>query len=188
MSELTQCPECHGGLGKDSSKCRCGWVKPTTAGAYQVAGQPRPICRSVGCAQPAMNGFAHCRACEDRLDSERARKACEALGLHTLEQKKAYVRRMMREVFAPPSFDRWAQTIKQGSVDFLVRSGGKDDGKVLDRLRALGVIDGDNKLIPLEKRAEVRAAHEAKVRAERERIDAMLKAQGVVRPQTEVQA
>jgi hypothetical protein len=64
--------------------------------------------------------------------------------------------------------------------------GTKNDERVLRRFRAMAVIDEHNQLIPHEKRAEVRAAIEARVRAERERIEAMLKAQGVVRREPEV--
>jgi hypothetical protein len=147
---------------------------------------PRPICRTVGCPQPAMNGFTHCQACDERIRHEAAEARCRELGLTTVAERKAYCRRMMKQSFAPPSFERWANHITQAGVDTLVRMGTKGDEQVLRRFRAMAVIDEHNELIPQEKRADVRAAIEARVRAERERIEAMLKAQGVVRREPEV--
>jgi hypothetical protein len=133
-----------------------------------------------------MLGFAHCRACDERIRHEAAEARCRELGLTTVAERKAYCRRMMKQTFAPPSFERWANHITQAGVDTLVRMGTKGDEQVLRRFRAMAVIDEHNQLIPHEKRAEVRAAIEARVRAERERIEAMLKAQGVVRREPEV--
>jgi hypothetical protein len=135
-----------------------------------------------------MNGFSHCSACEERRAHEEAERACAARGLTTLEAKKAYCRKLLRKAFAPPSFERWAIHITQGGVDFLVRSNGRDDQRVLERLEAMGVIDAQRKVVPVEERAARRAAHEAKVLAEQERLAEILKAQGVVRAEHEVQA
>lgn len=148
---------------------------------------PRPICRTVGCPQPAMNGFAHCRECDERIRHEAAEARCLELGLTTLEEKKAYVRRMAKKVFGPPSFERWANHITQAGVDTIVRMGTTNDERVLARFRAMAVIDEKNVLVPVAERAARRAANEAKVRAERERIEAILKSQGIVRREHEVQ-
>jgi hypothetical protein len=188
MTDFSHCPDCSTPLGKDRAKCRCGWVKPAAAGGYVVAGQPRPICRAVGCETPAMNGYAHCEACDRRIRQEKSEARCRELGLTTVEEKKAYCRRMASRLFNRPSFERWVENLTQATVDRLALMGGNDDLKTLERFRAHGAIDEQNRLIPHEKRAEVRAAHEALVRAERERLETMLKAQGVVRRETEAQS
>jgi hypothetical protein len=181
VTDFSHCPDCSTHLGKDRTRCRCGWVKPADA-AYLVAGEPRPICRTVGCRQPAMNGHAHCQPCTERIRHEEAEAFCQAQGLVTLADKKRFVREKLKSFARRPSFERWAENMKQESVDFLVRGGGRDDLKVLDRLRAMGIVDDENRLIPLEGRAAAREAREAKVRAERAKAEEILRAQGVVRP------
>jgi hypothetical protein len=151
---------------------------------------PKRICTTVGCEQVAAAWSAMCEACEDRERVARAEASCRAKGLNTTAERIAYCRKLLRaRLFtAKPSFEAWAEPMTQSTVDLLLLHNGRDDERVLARLRALGALDEQNRLVPHEKRAELRAAHEARVRAERERVDAMLKAQGIVRREVDTEA
>lgn len=140
-------------------------------------------CSTVGCEQVAMVGQSICEACDNRIRTERTTAANRARGLETIEQMKAYCKRTLRaRLFTTkPSFERWSETMTQATVDLLILHAGKPDEIVLERLRAIGALDENNKLVPLADRPARRAAIEAKQKAERERIDAELRARGIVR-------
>jgi hypothetical protein len=76
----------------EATNCRCGWRAAPAAGAYRVAGEAGPCAGRSGATQPAMNGFAHCQACAERIRHEQAEAACRARGLDTVEKKRAYCR------------------------------------------------------------------------------------------------
>lgn len=142
-------------------------------------------CATPGCGGPAfafVDDRNLCQRCYEGQLNTAAFERCKARGLVTVDDMRAYCRRILkRGVFSKPSFERWAEFMTQKTVDWLVMRNDKDDHRVLDRLRALGALDENNKLVPLEERAARRAKVEAERKAERERIDAALKAQGIVR-------
>jgi hypothetical protein len=127
-------------------------------GAELVA--PLAYCRSVGCEQRVRTGRAHCEACEVEQRHRESEAFCREHGLTTIEEKRAYCARMAKR-FAPPSFERWAATITQKTVDIIERLSGKDVDRTLERLRAAGAIDGRNKVIPTEARATAAEAYRA---------------------------
>ena len=132
--------------------------------AQQIALMP---CGRGGCKNPARTKFADrwvCFACRDDLHAEESKKACEAKGLRTVDEMRDYCKRMAR-TFGRPSFDTWAKNMRQETVDLIERIDGQDS-KSLERLRAAGVIDGRNKLIPLDARVTAAKAY----RAERARL------------------
>jgi hypothetical protein len=141
------------------------------------------FCSTVGCEQVAAVGSTRCEACDNRGRMERVRAANEARGLHSVDDMRAYCKRLLRARFlnAKPSFERWAENITQRTVDLIVTHGNDSDVRVLERLFAIGAIDENRKLVPLADRQARRDEIEAKQKAEQERIEAALKAQGVVR-------
>lgn len=144
------CPDCGFTIKEDATKCRCGWVKPA-AGGYVVAGEPRPICRTVGCRELALVGKPLCDGCDERIRQERSTAFCEAKGLRTLDEKREFCRRLVRG-WTPPSFEQWADTITQRTVDLIAIHAGHSDKRCLERLRNYGVIDQNNRVISPEKR------------------------------------
>lgn len=135
--------------------------KPTTEA-------PKVFCDAPGCENRAFNRVAGrnmCRACLESEHRERAAEACKARGLNSIAEMRAYCMRLAKS-FVEPSFERWCKNMRQETVDIIARGGSTTDEKCLERLRAAGVIDGRNKLIPLEARAVAADAH----RAERARV------------------
>lgn len=151
------CPDCKAALTFDPSKCRCGWK--AAARLVSVAA-PAAFCATVGCEQRCMPGHRLCGSCEVEQRHRESEAFCREHGLTTVEEKRAYCARMARR-FAPPSFERWAATITQKTVDIIERLGGKDVDRTLERLRAAGAIDGRNKVIPPEARATAAEAYRA---------------------------
>jgi len=93
------CPDCGGSLSRDAVKCRCGWKALKT-----LDGQPQADCSWEGCRQKAIvreeieYGKGRHNLCEYHyLEANRLRaeRWCEERGLHTLEQKKAFCRKMV---------------------------------------------------------------------------------------------
>jgi hypothetical protein len=169
-----------------------GRAAPKPLQTQQFSGQAseRPFCATVGCEQRVLFGQRLCQACDERERNEKAMASNRARGLTSVDEMRAYCRRMLkRGLFGDrPSFERWAENITQGTVERLLLMGGKDDGRVLERLRNMGVIDEQNRVVPVDERGARRAALEAARKADRERIEAVLAAQGVVRKTVDTEA
>lgn len=126
-------------------------------------------CTTVGCEKRALPWAPTCQGCFDRERHEASEKRCAELGLVTVEQKREYCRKLARShLFGRPSFERWAATITQKTVDLIALQAAGQPDPCLDRLRAAGVIDGRNRLIPAGEAREIAAeahrmarAHEA---------------------------
>lgn len=116
-----------------------------------VAERPIAYCATVGCEQPARPGFRLCEPCEVEQRQRASNAFCEAQGLTTVEAKRDYCKRLARSFGRGPSFETWAKNLTQTTVDLIERMDGRDS-KSLERLRSAGVIDGRNKLIPLDAR------------------------------------
>lgn len=151
--------------------------KPAEQPSRQVV-----FCDTVGCEQRAVTMVGDrklCQSCQDEIRRRKSAGYCKAEGLNTVAEMRAHCLRLARR-FAEPSFERWCKVMSQKTVDWIALHNGKDDEKCLERLRAAGVIDGRNKIIPLEGRTVAAAAY----RAERARlickVDQELKARGVV--------
>lgn len=161
-----------------------GRVTPGKVAQLESQAAPVRYCDTVGCEQPAkhrVDGKALCDGCEERVRGEVSRERCKARGLNTVEEMRAYCRRMAGRAFgAPPTFEVWAKNITQQTVDILVRMGGRDDLKALDRLRRFGVIDEENRLVPHDQREARRRLFAEQERVDRERFEAEMKAKGVV--------
>lgn len=135
-----------------------------------AAAQRIPLmpCGRGGCKNPAQTKFNDrwlCFGCRNDLKSEESRKFCEAKGLRTIDEKREYCKSLARTFGRGPTFEEWAQRMTQHTVDLIERMDG-DRSKTLERLRAAGVIDGRNKLIPLEARkiaADAYAADRARL-------------------------
>lgn len=148
------------------------------APARQVA---RVGCLTKGCGGFAALGGSLCESCQQEVRYRRSAAFCEERGLRTLQERKEFCRRQAREgLFRGASFETWALSMTQRTIDIIVLNGSASDEHCLERLRAAGVIDGGNKLIPLEARAVAAEAH----RAERARVlcenQVELEARGVV--------
>lgn len=154
------------------------------------AGDEAPRARC-GCGHMAFirdGGENLCLRCYEGKSNTEAFQHCKALGLNSVEDMRRYCAQRARQVLrGVPSFERWANTITQATVDRIALMGGKDDKRTLERLQDVGVIDADRRIIPVDLREAARAERAGRIRAERERVEAMLKAQGVVRkPEPEV--
>lgn len=104
----------------------------------------------------------------EEVQEQRQREEREAFmrenGLSTPEQCREFVRRKVRQMQWANSeglFERWCRNMRQVTVDWLVLAGGKDDLRCLERLRRAGVIDAENRLVPLEERENAAARHES---------------------------
>ena len=106
-----------------------------------------------------------CRECEEREHREKSSIFCHARGLNSAAEMRAYCMRLAKS-FSQPSFELWCKNMTQRTVDLIAINGGPSDERCLERLRAAGVIDGGNRLIPLEARPIAAEAY----RAERARI------------------
>lgn len=183
-----KCPDCNSGMPEGARSCRCGW----RASSSLFASAPRRFCATVGCEQTALSWSKLCGNCTDRERAERAEASCRAKGLLTVEDRVRYCRDLLkRGVFGRPSFERWAENLTQPTIDLIVLHGNEDDLRLLARLRDRCVIDAQNRLTPAADREGLRAERAARIEEERARVEAHLKAQGVVRREgidTEAQA
>lgn len=185
MTTRTQCPDCWQGLQPGASSCRCGWSEPAKSWDAAEASVPTLRCSTASCGEPAFvrDGEANvCRRCYEGRHHNEAFERCKAMGLNSVDDMRAYCRGMLKKgIFAKPSFERWAETIKQAAVDRMALIGSDSDLEALERLRAMCVIDAQDKVVPVERREALRAEREAKIRAERERVEAVLKSQAKAR-------
>lgn len=135
-------------------------------------------CDTDGCGEPAFvrdEGRNYCHRCYEGRRNTEAFERCKAMGLNTVEDMRAYCRQMLKKgIFEKPSFERWAETMKQATVDAMVRMCTDSDLKTIGRLRAMCAIDADNKIVPLEKRQALRSAMAARIAAESALEDAPL--------------
>lgn len=130
-------------------------------------GQPARVDCDNCAAEPSMvriGGKNLCLACEQRVRLAEAREFCKSKGLDTVEKQRDYCRRLARSFGHRPTaggFQRWADTITQHTVDWMLRMGTKSDEQAIERLRAAGAIDGRNRVIPKEARAVAADAYRA---------------------------
>lgn len=93
---------------------------------------------------------------EEKALEERRREAAAFMaehGLKTQEDCRKFVREKFTEMRTEQrGFEHWCRHMKQSAVDWIARGESKDDKRLLQRLRDCGVIDDQNKLIPLEER------------------------------------
>lgn len=92
------------------------------------------------------------------------------------ERAMALIRSLYRKRDSGSKFEQWTRNVQQKTVDWLVAQAAPDQAtdKCLCRMKAEAVIDENYRLIPLEKREELRA----KLKAERRRVDDDLNGQG----------
>ena len=179
------CPDCNSGLRPGATSCRCGWK--LAVGAVDPAAIR--YCATVGCEQKARVGALKCESCETRERQERSEARCRELGLTTVEEKRAYCRRMAKTAFnRTPSFVAWALKMQQRTLDLILLQGGKDAENTRRRLEELGVLGPDGKLLPVDQREEAMVAAREKRAEERAKLEAQLKAQGVVRREIDTEA
>lgn len=113
----------------------------------------------------------HQRTLEEEARRRQTAAFMEREGLKTVEDCRAYVRRTMRAILTRDLgsvFERWAENMRQDTVDRLTITGTDDDKRLLARLQGMRVIDAQAKIIPIEQRAELRQ----KDAEERKRIEA----------------
>jgi hypothetical protein len=155
---FNQCPRCSVDLVWGATSCDCGWKKRARS---DRASRPPPdpvACAHDGCSSNATlrlrtaTGWANlCRGHAERHWGRVAEDFCVfILGLKTLEEKKEYCLRGMAEV-GQCTPERWMDSIDQRTVDIILRAG--LDQRALERMRAAGVLDRDNQVIPKEERA-----------------------------------
>lgn len=133
--------------------------REAAASAQQAQLMP---CGRGGCKNPArtkFNGRWLCFDCRNDLKSEESRKFCEAKGLRTVDEMRAYCRDTARKIGQGVSFETWAKNITQKTVDIIARGGARSDEACLERLRAAGAIDGRSRVIPQDARAVAKAAY-----------------------------
>lgn len=140
---------------------------------------PIPLlpCGRGGCKNPAKVKVAErwvCFACRDELRSDESRKFCEARGLRTVEEMRAYCKEKARSFGRAGSFDAWTKNMTQSTVDIIRRLDGARS-PTLDRLLEAGVVDGADKLIPFGHARQI--AREARL-AERARAICELQEKG----------
>ena len=97
-----QCPDCKNEI-KNSNYCGCGWRKPSPPVPY--AERERVKCCYDVCNRSAVlkvrtpTGWANlCMIHYDEHHQRQADETCRALGLQTVQQKREWVRRKMREL------------------------------------------------------------------------------------------
>ena len=121
------------------------------------------------------------RAIADAAHAAQVSEFMQREGLHSVEDCRAYCKKMMARFrygqVGVHSFQRWCEVMRQETVDRLVLMDTKSDRTALDRMRYAGVIDEQNKLIPLDRRAAV--AEER--REERRQAEAELRARAIDR-------
>lgn len=83
------------------------------------------------------------------------------------DRAMAQIRSLYRKRPDGSLFEQWMRRMTQQTVNWLVAQAAPEQGKdkCLCRMKAEGVIDEDYRLIPLEKRAEAKAARQAERRA-----------------------
>lgn len=185
-----KCPDCREPLEIEATKCRCGWKAAMTPGRVAHSDKPVVHCATVGCEQPAFSRVGDrnlCQACADRVRHEEADAFCRSKGLDTVEKKRAFCKRLAHSFGRGTGggFAKWAETITQAGIDRLVLMGGKPDEQALDRFRAMGVIDGRNRLIPHEARAVAADAYRADRAREICKVEEDLRRLAEKYPQTE---
>lgn len=140
---------------------------PRMPDAVKPQAPARPKCDGVDCQNFAAPGRTNCDECATKIRQAASAAFCEARGLRTLKEKMDFCRRLAKEgLFRGASFDAWAKNMTQKTVDIIVLNGSAGDEHCLERLRAAGVINGGNKLIPIEGREIAADAY----RAERARL------------------
>lgn len=144
--------------------------------ALEQALVTRLWCATVGCERHARPGSRLCEDCETEQHQRASEAFCEAHGLRTVEQKRAYCARLARSFGRAPRFETWAKNITQRAVDLMLINAGEGDKQALERLRDYGAIDEQNRVVPTEERAERAQAR----KAQRERIEQELRERGVV--------
>jgi hypothetical protein len=93
---------------------------------------------------PGTTGLANvCASHYSFLAQREAELFCDAQGLVSVDDKRAYCRLMMGN-FGRLSFEAWARSLTPGAVKLLVRMG---DSKCLAKLRDAGFIDMNNQLV-----------------------------------------
>lgn len=151
------CPDCDGTLAPGAMRCRCGWVQQRMG---QVVTPHVVPCDECGKPTRRVGARLICGDCEAAERQAGSKKFCEEHGLVTREDMVAFCKKRSRSFGGGPSFETWTKNMTQGTVDIIERMDGQQS-KALDRLRVAGVIDGRNKLIPLEARKTAAEAHAA---------------------------
>jgi hypothetical protein len=151
-----QCPRCSDDLKWGAISCKCGWKKRKRG---EERGLPPRV--PVQCAHDACSVDATIRVktaigwanlCYGHYLTHWQRGAdayCARAGLNTLEQKRWFCQNGMAAIGALTP-ERWMETITQRAVDIIARSG--LDTLALDRMRARGIIDRENRVIPPQER------------------------------------
>ncbi len=90
-----QCPDCFSNIKDDSTACECGWKKPDPLDPNTP--QPKPQCK--GCTNDAVlsrkignRRVNLCAACDRMHLGEEAKITCGALGIHTADQAREWLR------------------------------------------------------------------------------------------------
>lgn len=102
---MKNCPRCDAQLGNTAVACSCGWTNRKAK--QETAYMPPPQCSHIGCGLSAYvkietkTGWA--TLCEPHYQQhfrDKASKTCEALGLHTTQQKRDWVMKAARSLAA----------------------------------------------------------------------------------------
>lgn len=139
----------------------------------------RLACDTAGCDQPAdvrvEGGRNLCHRCDEGDHNRRAFEHCKALGLHTVEDMKRFVREKARAIFRHAgNGEDFLENMKQPTVEVMLRMATETDRKLLERMRSRCIIDAQNKVIDPEKRPALRAQRAARIEEERRRAEAVL--------------
>jgi len=156
-------------------------LKRTAAQVDLARAAAKRFCSRQECGNVALAWHQLCEACYEAVRSAEVKASLEARGLKSVEDCKAYCRRMAKKVLhGAPSFERWAESMTQATVDVIVTMRTPSDVRLLERLRSIGVIDEKDKLVPLAERAARRGAIEALEKERRAAADAQIAAAGIV--------
>lgn len=140
------------------------------------------FCDTVGCEQRAItklpSGKNVCASCKDEEHRKKADAYIKAHNLNTAAECRQHCMALAKR-WREPSFDTWARNMRQVTVDLMVR---QQSTAALERLREACVIDGNNKVIPLEAREIARKAAEQERARRVVKLQEELQAHGIIAP------
>ena len=121
------CPDCGAKLGKGAYKCRCGWRMDAPQRHQHRDCAHAPACtKNATIREKTPTGWA--AFCEDHYVAYHhaisAKRVREELGLHTVEEMKAYIRHLLRN---PKPGSALAALKNRGVFSGMEREPGQDD-------------------------------------------------------------
>lgn len=110
---MKECPRCGQRLGYAAKACKCGWKERSAAATTTEPTKPHIPCAHMECTNNAIikektpTGWANlCYQHMMQAANERANEYCRALGIHTPQQCKDWLRKNKLLVKRQPVYER----------------------------------------------------------------------------------